>query len=319
MFTTRSAVSVLSVVMMVLGASVASGQNFPTKPIRIYTGSPGGSNDSASRLVASGITGPLGQPVVIENRGATLLAAESVAKAPPDGYSLVLAGDVLWLGPLLKGQTDAMRDFAPISILASAPNILTVHPSLPVKSVKELIALAKARPGELNYSSGQPGGVDHLSAELFKTITGSKMVQITFKGAAGAAISLAGGEVQVMFGGAALSSPYIKAGKFRALAVTSAQPSALAAGLPTLAASGLPGFELVGIDHIFTTAKTPVAVVNRLNEEIVRFLRTKEAQEKYLNLGAEVIASSPEEHVDKLNSRITVIGKVIRDAGIKVD
>ena len=224
----------------------------------------------------------------------------------------------MWLGPLLKGQTDAMKDFAPISMMASAPNILAVHPSLPVKSVKELIALAKAKPGELNYSSGQPGGADHLSAELFKSMTGTKMVQITFKGAAGAAMSLAGGEVQLMFGGVALSAPYIKAGKFRALAVTSSQPSLLVTGVPTLAASGLPGFELVGIDSIYTTAKTPVAIVNRLNEEIVRFLRTKEAQEKYLNLGAEVIASSPQELVDKLNSRITVIGKVIKDAGIKV-
>ena len=319
MFTTRSAVSAFSLAILVLGASVASGQNYPIKPIRIYTGSPGGSNDSASRLVASGITGPLGQPVVIENRGATPLSMESVAKAPPDGYSLIVAGDVMWLGPLLRGQPSEMGNFAPISMMASAPNILAVHPSLPVKSVKDLIALAKARPGELNYSSGSIGGIDHLSAELFKSMTGTKIVQVIFKGAVPAGISLAGGEVQMMFGGVTVTTPHMKSGKVRALAITSPQPSALAAGLPTLAASGLPGFDLVGLDCIYTTAKTPAAIVNRLNQEVVRFLKTKEAQEKYLNLGAEVIASSPEEHAATLNSRITVIGKVIKDAGIKVE
>ena len=319
MFTTRSAVSVFALAMMVLGASVVSSQNYPIKPIRIYTGSAGGGNDSASRLVASGISGPLGQPIVIENRGATPLSMESVAKAPPDGYSLIVAGDVMWLGPLLRGQPSEMGKFAPISMMASAPNILAIHPSLPVKSVKELIALAKARPGELNYASGSTGAIDHISAELFKSMTGVNIVRVPYKNIQLGTIGLVGGEVQVIFGGVTVMTPHIKSGKVRLLAVTSAQPSALVAGLPTLAGSGLPGFDLVGLDCIYTTAKTPAAIITRLNQEIVRFLKTKEAQEKYLNLGADVIASSPEEHATMLNSRYTVIGKVIKDAGIKVD
>ncbi len=327
---------VLLLAMIVLGADVVSGQTtstgsgqttstgsgqaYPNKPVRIFTGSAGGGNDTAARLLSQGISGPLGQPVIVENRGSVALAAPIVAQSPPDGYSLVLAGDLLWLGPLLRDNAlSALRDFSPISMMASAPNVLVVHPSLPVKTVKDLIALAKTRPGELNYGTGSIGGIEHISAELFKSMTGVKLVQIFYKGASTAAIALAGGEVQVMFGGVTVTTPHIKSGRVRVLAVTSEQPSALVVGLPTLAASGLPGFELVGIDAMYAPAKTPVAVINQLNREIVRFLGTTEAKEKYLNLGAEVIASSPEEHVAKLNSRIITIGKVIKDAGIKIE
>ena len=167
-----------------------------------------------------------------------------MATAPPDGYSLVLGGDIIWLGPLLRGEPSQLGDFAAISMLASAPNILVVHPSLPVKSVKDLIALAKARPGELNYGSGGLGGIDHLAPEIFKSTLGVKMEQVLFKGSTAAALAVATGEVQVMFPGVTVIEPHIQAGRVRALAVTSAQPSALVAGLPTLAASGLPGFDL---------------------------------------------------------------------------
>jgi tripartite-type tricarboxylate transporter receptor subunit TctC len=242
-----------------------------------------------------------------------------VARSAPDGYSLLFGSDIIWLGPLLRGQPDVIREFSPLSLLASAPNILVVHPSLPVKSVKELIALAKARPGELNYSSSGAGSTDHIAGELFKNSTGTNIVWIPFKGSGAAAVAVAAGEVQVMFGGVFLVSPYIKSGRLRALAVTSVQPSALAIGLPTIAASGIPGYELVSTDSMYAPANTPPAIINQLNQEIVRFLRTKEAQEKYLALGSEVVASSPEEHAAQIKSRIATIGKLIKDAGIKVE
>ena len=204
-------------------------------------------------------------------------------------------------------------------MLASAPNILSVHPSLPVKSVKELIALAKARPGELNYSSGPAGGIDHIAGELFKNLTGVKTVWVPFKGGVAAIVAVASGEVQLTFGSVGATAPLIKSGKLKPLAITSAQPSALSADLPTMAASGVPGFEIVSTDAIYAPAKTPAAIVNQLNQEILRILRTKDVQERYLALGAEVIASSPEEHIAKLKSRIVTIGKVIKVAGIKVD
>lgn len=313
------AVRSLAVVLVSLGAGVACGQNFPVKPVRIYTGSAGGSNDTAVRLIAQGIAGPLGQPVIIENRGSGALAAPIVAKSPPDGYSLLFGSDIIWLGPLLRGQSDAMREFSPVSLVASAPNILVVHPSLPAKSVKELIALAKARPGDLNFSSSGAGSTDHIAGELFKSLTGINMVWVPFKGSAAGAIAVAAGEVQLMFGGVFLVSPHVKSGRLRALAVTSVQPSALAAGLPTIAESGVAGYELVSTDSLFAPANTPAAIVNQLNQEVVRFLRTKDAQERYLTLGSEVVASSAEEHAAKLKSRIVAIGKLIRDAGIRVD
>ena len=303
---------------MIVGAAGVLGQAYPSKPIRLYTGSPGGSNDSAARLIAQGISGPLGQPVVVDNRG-QVISVEVAAKSPPDGYSLLLTGDAIWLAPLLRGLSDPMTEYSPISLLGSAPNILVVHSSLPVKSVKELITLAKARPGELNYASAPAGGIDHISGELFKSMTGTNIVWVPFKSSGTALTGLMGGDVQMMFGGVFLVSASVKAGRLKALAVTSAQPSVLAVGLPTMADSGLPGYELVGSDAMYAPAKTPAAIINQVNREVVRFLRTPEAKEQYLSRGAEVIASSPEEHAAKLKSRVTVIGKLIKDAGIKGD
>ena len=318
MSSARFVASIFPVIMMVVGASAVCGQDFPSKPIRIFTGNAGGSNDAAARLIGGGISGPLGQPVIIENRSSSLLSAQTVAATPPDGYNLVISGDLLWLNPLLLGLPDQTVNFAPISMLASAPVILCVHPSLPVKSVRELIALAKARPGELNAAAATPGGMDHLATEVFKSLTGVNVVIVHYKGGAAASSALAGGDLHMMFGIIAPSMPHVRSGRIRALAVTSAQPSVMAPGVPTLADSGLPGFDLASIDAIYAPAKTPAAIVNRLNQEIVRFLRTKEAQERYLALGAEVSASSPEAHAAILKSRITVLGKVIKDAGIKL-
>lgn len=318
MLTARTVVSTFSIAMMILGAGMASGQNYPTKAIRIYTSNVGSGNDAVARMIAQGISGTLGQPVIVENRGSTI-AAGIVAKSPADGYSLLLSGDLVWLPPLLRGQPDAILDFAPISLLAQAPNILVVHPTLPVKSVKELIALARARPGELNFSSSVVGNVNHIAGELLNSMAKIKLVSVIYKGNSASLIGLASGESQLAFSSLFPAEPHIKSGRVRALAVTSARPSALVVGLPTIAAT-VPGYELTSIDAMFAPAKTPVAIINRLNQEVVRFLRTKDVEEKYRSeIGADVIASSPEELGVLIRSRITIIGKVIKDAGIKVD
>ena len=318
LITTRSMVLIFSLAVIVLGASVGHTQNYPGKPIRIYTGNAGGGNDAAARLIAQGISGPLGQPVIVENRGG-VISVPIVAQAPPDGYSLLFGGDLLWLGPLLQGQSDPIRDFSPISMLASAPFVFVVHPSLPVKSVRDLIALAKARPGQLNYATSGSGGIDHLGMELFRSMTGIDIVRVNYKSGSQAVVGLLSGEVHMSIRGTVQVSTNIKLGKLKALAVTSAQPSALVVGLPTMAASGLPGYELVGTDAMYAPAKTPAAIINQLNREIVRFVKTPEASEKYLNLGAEIVGSSPEEHIATLKSRIAIMGKLIRDAGIKAE
>jgi tripartite-type tricarboxylate transporter receptor subunit TctC len=314
----RSIAWILSATVVAMGAGTAAAQNFPVKPIRIFTGSVGGNNDATSRFIAQGISGPLGQPVIVEPRpvGAS---PEIVAKSAPDGYSVLLVGDLVWLAPLLRGQSDPMADFAPISMLGNSPNVLVVHPSLPVKSVKEFIALAKSRAGDLNYATAGVGGIDHLGGELFKSMTSTRIVGVPFKTTTSVLTALISGEVQVWFGGASLVTTHMKSGRVKALAVTSEQPSILTPGVPTLAASGLPGFDLVNTDAMYAPAKTPAAVIRRLNDEVVRFLRTPAATEQYLARGSEVVATTPEEHATRLKHRITIIGKVIRDAGIKAD
>ena len=197
-----------------------------------------------------------------------------------------------------------------------SPYVLVVHPSLPVTPVKELIALAKAKPGELNYGSSTPGTAGHLAGELFKSMVGVDIYLIPHQGAAAAMRSLLGGEVQLMIASTGTSMPHVKSGKVRGLAVTSVKPSVLAPGLSTMAAAGLPGYEYVGFDGIFAPARTPTAIINQLNREIVRFLNTTEVKEKLLSIGQEVVASSPEELGNKMKSEIATLSKLMRDLGL---
>jgi tripartite-type tricarboxylate transporter receptor subunit TctC len=314
----------LSMVALALGTGPAGAQDFPNRPIRIVTGSIGGGNDTAARLIAQGITGPLGQQVIIENR-ATIVTAETVAKALPDGYTLLLAGDILWIGPLLRDekaraqQPDPIKDFSPITMLASAPNVVVVHPSSPAKSIKELIALAKSKAGGLNYGTSTPGGTPHLGGEMFNTMAGVKLVGVPYKGSGDIAAALIANQVDVGFLSAGSVAAHIKSARLRALAVTSLQPSGMAPGLPTVSESGLPGYELVGIDAMYAPAKTPAPVIRRLNQEIVRFLKTPEAREKYLSIGGEIVGSTPQEHAAKIKSSMVSMAKVIKDAGIRIN
>ena len=315
------AVGVLSAALLVVGTGTASGQAFPSKPIRIVTGEAGGGIDLVARLVAQGISAPLGQAVIVENRPVSI-ATEIVAKALPDGYSLVLFGTYPnWVLPFLQKNApyDAVRDFSPVTTVASAPSILVVNSSVPVKSVKELIALAKSKPGDLNYGSSAIGGSPQLAVELFKAMAGVNIVAIQYKGAGPAINALLGGEVQLMIASTGSVTPHVKSGRVKALAVTSAQPSELAPGLPTVAASGVPGYEMVTILSLFTPAKTPAAIINRLNQEIVRMLSVADVKKRFINDGLEVVTSSPAELTIRMKSEMARMGKVIKDAGIHTD
>ena len=321
-------VGMLSVSLIVLSAGVVSaqdpatgsGQAFPNKPIRIVTRAPGGGSDLAARTVAQGISGPLGQQVIVDYRGEGFLSAAYVAKSPPDGYTLLLGSTSLWIGPLLqKAPYDTLTDFSPISLTTRSPLLLVVHPSLPAKSVKELIALAKAKPGQLNYSTTSIGASTHLSAELFKAMAAVNIVRISYKTTSMQQADLLSGQVQLSFGSGPSMAVHVKSGRLRGLAVTSAEPSPLLPGFPTVAASGVPGYEFEAIDGILAPAKTPAAIINRLNQEMVRFLNSPEAKERLLPSGVEASGSSPEQLAARIKTETAVLGKVIKDAGIRVD
>jgi tripartite-type tricarboxylate transporter receptor subunit TctC len=301
--------------------SSARAADFPIRPIRIVTSEPGGGLDFAARLIAQGVSGPIGQALIVENRGGAggSIAIETVAKAQPDGYTLLLYGSTIWLVPFMRDRVtyDPVRDFAPVTLATISPNILVLNPAVPANSVKEFISLARAKPGELNYGSGALGASSHLAAELFKAMAGVNLTRVPYKGSGPALIGLVAGQVQVMFATAGGVSPHIKAGRLKALAVSTAQPSALFPGLPTIAASGLPGYESASMGTIFAPAKTPGAVIKRLNTEIVRYLHTPEAREKFLAGGVETVGSSPEQLAATMKAEMTRLGKVIKDAGIR--
>ena len=301
-----------------LGAGMVFAQSYPNKPVRIVTGGVGGGNDFAARLIAQGLTASLGQQVIVDNRASGVIPGETVSRAPPDGYTLLVTGGTLWIGPLLQHTPyDPMRDFAPISLLTRAPNILVVHPSLPVKSVSELIALAKARPGELNYSSsGAAGGSSHLAGELFKAMAGVNITRIPYKTSASETSDLIAGHVQLAFGTAASVMPHLKSHRLKALAVTSAEPSALVPGLPTVAASGLRGYEAEQNLALLAPAKTPAPVVGLVHREVVRVLTRSDIKEKFFNLGVETVGDSPQECAAAIKAEMAKMGKLIKKTGI---
>ena len=304
-------------VVAAIAAAPALGQPFPHKPIRIVSSEPGSSNDYFARLIAQGLTVSLAEQVIVDNRA--IMAGDIVAKAQPDGYTLLSYGTPLWLAPLLRNNVpwDPIRDFAPISWTTSSPNVLVVHPGVTAKSVQELLALARARPGELNYASSSAGSAAHLAAELFKAMAGVKIVRVPYKGTGSALNGLIGGEVQMMFAGTSAIAPHVKSGRLKALAITSAQRSTLLPDLPTVAASGLPGYESSLILGMLAPAKTPPAIINRLNQEIAKILGRPDIKEKLFNTGTEIVASSPAEFSAKIKSEMAVWGKVIKDAGIR--
>lgn len=306
---------------MLISSGAASGQSYPNRPIRIVCGQAGGGNDFVARILALGISGPMGQQVIVDNRLGTILPMEVVSKASPDGYSLLIAGPSFLTFPLFRKAPpyDPVNDFSPVVLLTKEIKIFAVHPSVAAKSVKEVIALAKAKPGELNYGTSGAGGATHLAGEYFKSMAGINIVHIPYKGNVPTITALMSGEVQMMFMDPGLVMPHVKDGRMRALAVTSAEPSALAPGLPTVSASGLPGYEWVGLSGIWAPAKTPSAVINRVNQEIVRLLARADIKEKFLNAGIEPGGSSPEQLGATVKSETAKLAKLIKDAGLKLE
>jgi tripartite-type tricarboxylate transporter receptor subunit TctC len=213
---------------------------------------------------------------------------------------------------------DALADFTPVTLTDRSPSVLNVHPSLPVKSVKELIALAKARPGELNYGSSGIGGASHLAGELFKYMAGVNIVWVGYKSGGHATTAVLSGEVQMQISDPNGIAPHVKAGRLRALAVTTLQPSPLVPGLPTVSESGVPGYEAAGLTGVFAPAKTPAAIINRLNQECARLLNQPEVKERLFNLGLEAVGNTSEQFIAIIKSDITRMGKVIKEAGIKI-
>jgi tripartite-type tricarboxylate transporter receptor subunit TctC len=289
--------------------------NYPNKLVRIVTLAPGGGSDVVARLIAPALSEGLGQQVIVENRGA--IASEIVAKAPADGYTLLVEGSPLWILPLFRSVPwDAVKDFAPIALAVSTPSVLVVHPSLPVKSVQELITLAKAKPGQLNYAAGTLGANPHLAAELFKSVLDLKIVQVAYKGTGPGVIGLMGGEVELMFPNAGSALPYIKSGRLRVLGVASLRPSALLPGVPTIAAT-VPGFESISPQGVLAPANTPMAIISRLNRDMVRGLNRPEVKERFLNIGAEVAGGTPEEFSGKIKSDIAKFTRLVKESRIK--
>jgi tripartite-type tricarboxylate transporter receptor subunit TctC len=319
MLLSRLIVSIFSVSVTGLFTGIAFGQDFPNKPIRIITTAAGGGSDFTVRIIGPGITAALGQPVVVDNRPQPFIAADAVAKAAPDGYTYLVTGSSLWVLPLLKKQPYEVSDLAPVALLERSVNLVAVNPSVPVKSIKELIALAKAKPGTLNYSSDVAGGRAHLAAELFNSSAGTKMVHVPYKGNAPAITALIAGEVQVMFTDVALLMPHVKAGKLRALAVTSLGPSTMAPGMPTVAETGLPGYESAGMTGMWAPVKTPATAMNRISQEVSRFLARPDVKEKFLAAGVETVGTTPEQFAAIIKADTAKWDKVIKEVGIKID
>jgi tripartite-type tricarboxylate transporter receptor subunit TctC len=298
-------------------ASFASAQGFPTKPLRIYTADAGSGNDQLTRLVAQAIAPPLGQPVVVENRGATL-SAIATAKAPPDGHTLVFAASALWLSPFVEDVSyDPVKDFAPISMVSNQPVVLVIAPSLPVNSMKELIALAKAKPGVLNYGSSNTATVSHLAGELLKSMGSLDIVRIPFKGVIPSVTAVMAGDVEMAFPTLAGVVSLAKAGKIKLLAVSSLTRLAVAPDLPTISESGLPGFEVLSRAGMLTTGRTPAAVINRLNKEIVAAIRNPDIEKKILALGSEPTSGTPEEFKDRIEKDMSRMGALMKSPNWK--
>ena len=292
-------------------------QEFPSKLIRIVAPSPGGGGDFVARLIAQGLTPALGQQVIVENRG--LLAADIAAKAAPDGYTLLLVGQTLWMLPFMRDNVASnVTDFTPVATATETCNILVVHPAVPVKSVKALIDLARARPGDINYAISGNGSSVHIAGELFRTMARINVARIPYKGASQALTELIAGQTQYMFGVPGSLMPHIKAGRLRALAITGAKATPLMPGLPPVAQT-LPGYEVASRLAIFAPAGTPAAIVQRLNREIVRVLNRPEVKDKFHESQIEIVGDTPEQLAAMIKSEIATTAKVIKEAGIRAD
>lgn len=307
-----------------LGAAASWAQGYPAKPVRIAVGfSAGSTTDLISRVLATKMGEGLGQAVVVDNRPGAggNLAAELVAKAPPDGYTALLANAGIATGATayVKLNFNALRDFAPVTQVSATPHILVIHPSLPPKTVKDLIAFTHARPGELNFSSTGHGNSDHLAAELFSYMTGLKMVHVTYKGGPQALGDVITGQVAMYFAGVPVALPLVKAGRVRALGVTGAKRAAVLPEVPTIAEAGVPGYEHILWGMLLVPAATSKDIVARLNRVAVKALEAADVRERYAGMGVEPAPSTPERAAAYLKSETAKYAKVVKAIGLRIE
>jgi tripartite-type tricarboxylate transporter receptor subunit TctC len=319
----KAAIRMVAILALVLPATVLA-QNYPTKPIRMVVGyAPGGGSDIMGRLIAPHITKALGQPIVVENKpgAAQNVAAEIVARAPKDGYTLFMSSAALGVNISLysKLNYDPVKDFAPVAIFGSGPNLLLVHPSFPAKNVKEFIAAVKKNPGKYNYSSSGIGSTQHLTGEMLKLMLNSDIVHVPYKGTGPSMTALAGGEVNFSFSNIPAAQPMLTSGKIKALAITSAARSPLLPDLPTMIEGGLPDFITYTWFGILAPAGTPSNVINTLNSVIVKAAKTEELRTQLAQIGIDPIAEPPEFFQKWLHEEIDRWSKVVKTAKIKVE
>lgn len=306
-------------------ASDATAQTYPVKPIRLVVPfPPGGGTDTVGRILADKLSPALGQQVIVDNRAGAggRIGTELVARAPPDGYTLLLGSDSTMIAaPVIyaKLSYDPNKDFAPISLLATTAYMLLVHPSVPARSVRELLRVAQSQPGRLNYGSTGQGSAGHFGGELMQSIGGVKIVHVPYKGSSPALLALVQGEIDMMFNNFIVSLPLIKTNRLRALAVTSPKRSSIAPGLPTMDEAGLRGFEMQQFYMVVAPAGTSREIVSRLNVEIARTLPIAETKRRLAQEGSEVSLSTPEELAKSVAARIEQWGQVARQAGMKAE
>lgn len=302
----------------------AVAQQYPTKPIKLILPFPtGGATDVMSRILAEKLTPRLGQTVIVENKpgAGTMLASEYVAKAPADGYTLLMAASSLVIAPSLysKVNYDPIKDFTPVTQVAAVIHLVVVNPNLPVKSIQDLIAYLKANPGKVSYGSTGSGTSTHLEAELFKKMAGVEIQHIPYKGSTPALADLVGGQTSMMFDPIASSKPYLESGRLRALAVTTGQRSVSAPELPTVAESGLPGYEAMPWLGIVAPAGTPKVVVDRLYKEVSEVLKMQDVKDRFKSLGLDIIGNTPAQFATFIAQDQKKWAQVIQDSGAKVD
>ena len=319
------AITLAVVIVGSAAATTAWAQAYPTKPVKLVVPfPPGGSLDITGRLLAQKLTETWGQPVVVENKPGAggNIGADLVAKSPPDGYTILLGAlSTHAVNPNLyaKMPYDAVKDFAPISLIAITPNVLVVNAASPVNNVREFIAYAKANPGKLAFGSGSNGSAGHLAGELFKVETGSDAVHVPFKGGAPATQALLAGDTQFMFDNLANAMAQVKAGKLKALAVTTAQRSPLVPELPTMAEAGLPGFDISTWYGLFAPAGTPTAIVAKWNADVTRILNSPDVRARLVADGAEPSPNTPEQFAQMIARELSKYARIVKASGAKVD
>ena len=311
-------------ILIFLATNAAAQDAWPSRPLRfILPFPPGGGTDILGRLIAERLSAALRQPVVTENRGGAggNVGAEAAARSAPDGYTILLAAPSLAISPTLytKLNYDPRKDLAPISLVAAVPNVMVTHPSVPARTLKEFIALAKAKPGAMNFGSGGSGTSNHLAGELFNLAAGAKLIHVPYKGVNLAMNGVLAGEVQLVFIGIPVPAPHIRAGRLTALAVLAPKRSPLLPDVPTAAEAGMPDFDVTTWYGILAPAGTPRPIITRLNAELVKLMHAPDLQERLAAMATETMTSTPEEFAAYLDREIAKWGEVVRKAGLRAD